>query len=298
MERVKVFLVLFFAVSVCAPAQQPEPLGALPEVALEKLSDRSFTALAMRALGVRAGEWRHAETEHFVYHFFDAPTAAAVSVEAEFAYRVIAQELGRDTALWERKCHLFLFNEAADWKLFQNARALEPWTGGIHSQGTLFALRATGWRAKNQTLPHEITHLVLERFFGAGIPLWLNEGFAEYAGSRCRAAFYRARGYNEKPRAAAVTAERYLPVAQLTAMAAYPAEDAMVPAFYDESEKLVRFLCAADKKAFLAFLDAMAKGARFESALGKAFGARFASVEALDKEFRAYAVSQFVPGAR
>lgn len=273
-------------------------MGSLPEVALEKLSDRSFTALAMRALGVRGGEWHHAETEHFIYHFFDAPTAAAVSVEAEFAYRIIAQELGRDTAAWERKCHLFLFSDEADWTLFQKAGALEPWTGGIHSQGSLFVNRAAGLLSKNQTLPHEITHLVLERFYGAGVPLWLNEGFAEYAGSRCRATFYRARGYNEKPRASAVSAERYLPVAQLTAMAAYPADDTQVAAFYNESEKLVRFLCATDKPSFLAFLDAMSKGARFDSALAKTFASRFPNVDALEKEFRPYAISQFVQGSK
>ena len=282
----------------CSFAQQPQPLGSLPEVALEKLSDRSFTALAMRALGVRGGEWRHAETEHFIYHFFDAPTAAAVSVEAEFAYRIIAQELGKDTAAWERKCHMFLFSDEADWAQFTKAGALEPWTGGIHSQGSLFVRRAAGLLSKNQTLPHEITHLVLERFFGAGIPLWLNEGFAEYAGSRCRASFYRARGYNEKPRASAVSAERYIPVAQLTAMATYPADDTLVATFYNESEKLVRFLCATDKQAFLAFLDAMSKGARFDSALAKTFGSRFPNVDALEKEFRPYAISQFVPSAR
>ena len=282
----------------CSFAQQPQPLGSLPEVALEKLSDRSFTALAMRALGVRGGEWRHAETEHFIYHFFDAPTAAAVSVEAEFAYRIIAQELGKDTAAWERKCHLFIFSDEADWAQFTKAGALEPWTGGIHSQGSLFVRRAAGLLSKNQTLPHEITHLELERFFGAGIPLWLNEGFAEYAGSRCRASFYRARGYNEKPRASAVSAERYIPVAQLTAMATYPADDTLVATFYNESEKLVRFLCATDKQAFLAFLDAMSKGARFDSALAKTFGSRFPNVDALEKEFRPYAISQFVPSAR
>lgn len=294
----KVFLVLLFAMLGCSFAQQPQPLGSLPEVALEKLSDRSFTALAMRALGVRGGEWRHAETEHFIYHFFDAPTAAAVSVEAEFAYRIIAQELGKDTAAWERKCHLFIFSDEADWAQFTKAGALEPWTGGIHSQGSLFVRRAAGLLSKNQTLPHEITHLVLERFFGAGIPLWLNEGFAEYAGSRCRASFYRARGYNEKPRASAVSAERYIPVAQLTAMATYPADDTLVATFYNESEKLVRFLCATDKQAFLAFLDAMSKGARFDSALAKTFGSRFPNVDALEKEFRPYAISQFVPSAR
>lgn len=294
----KVFLALFFAILGSSFAQQPQSLGSLPEVALEKLSDRSFTALAMRALGVRGGEWRHAETEHFIYHFFDAPTAAAVSVEAEFAYRIIAQELGRDTAAWERKCHLFIFSDEADWTQFTKAGALEPWTGGIHSQGFLFVRRAAGLLSKNQTLPHEITHLVLERFFGAGIPLWLNEGFAEYAGSRCRASFYRARGYNEKPRASAVSAERYIPVAQLTAMAAYPTEDTLVATFYNESEKLVRFLCATDKPSFLAFLDAMSKGARFDSALAKTFASRFPNVEALEKEFRPYAISQFIPGAR
>ena len=294
----KVFLVLFFAMLGSAYSQRTEPTGALPEVALQKLSDRSFTALAMRALGVRAGEWHHAETEHFIYHFFDAPTAAAVSVEAEFAYHIIAQELGRDTAAWERKCHLFLFSNEADWKLFQQAGALEPWTGGIHSQGSLFVNRAAGLLSKNQTLPHEITHLVLERFFGAGIPLWLNEGFAEYAGSRCRATFYRARGYNEKPRASAVSAERYIPVAPLTAMAAYPADDTLVPAFYNESEKLVRFLCATDKPSFLAFLEAMSKGSRFDSALAKTFASRFPNVEALEKEFRPYAISQFVQGTK
>ena len=34
---------------------------------------------------------------------------------------------------------------------------------------------------KGNTLGHEVTHLVVDRFFGAGVPLWLNEGYAEYA---------------------------------------------------------------------------------------------------------------------
>ena len=58
----KVFFALLYAMLGCSFAQQPQPMGSRPEVALEKLSDRSFTALAMRALGVRGGEWRHAET--------------------------------------------------------------------------------------------------------------------------------------------------------------------------------------------------------------------------------------------
>lgn len=285
---------LVFA-TACALAAEPLPNGALPEVSFGKLSDQSLTALGKKALTVRAKEWRHGETEHFVYHFFDRPMASAVSVEAEFYYRVIAAELGRDTGAWERKCHLFLFDDEADWKAFQRNGGLDPWTGGIHGEGALFIRRNPGPRADNTTLPHEITHLVLFRFFGPGIPMWLNEGFAEYAATRCRAAFQRARGFNSRPRAMAVKPERYIPLAELLAATAYPEEEKAVAAFYDESQKLVRFLSAADRKGFLAFLDAMGKGALFEKAARTHFGNRFLNLETVEREFKSYATSQLIP---
>ena len=42
----------------------------------------------------------------------------------------------------------------------------------------------------------------------------------------------------------------------------------------------------------------MSKGARFDSALAKTFASRLPNVDALEKEFRPYAISQFVQGAR
>lgn len=285
-------LALLFSIS--AAVAQPPAAGALSVVPLEKLSERPNTALSQQAMMVKK-DWQHAETEHFIYHFSDEPTAAAVSVEAEFSYRVIAGELGRDTAKWERKCHVFLFSNEGEWKIFQAVGSLDRWSGGIHSQGALFLYRSPGWMAREQTLPHEISHLVFERFVGAGVPLWLNEGFADYAATRCQAAFYRARGYAAKPRAQAVPEALYLPVAKLIDTAMYPSDEAKVSAFYDESEKLVRFLAGVDKKAFVGFLDAMGKGAKFESALSGNFGSRFTSLDALDREFKPYATSQMHP---
>jgi hypothetical protein len=289
------FLALLLFITAAACAEQTASIGALPELAFEKLSDRSLTALGKKALQVRPGDWKHAETEHFVYHFFDRPMASAVSVEAEFSYRVIAAELGRDTSTWERKCHLFLFDDANDWKAFQQFGGLDPWTGGIHGEGALFIRRDPGPRADNATLPHEITHLVLFRFFGPGIPLWLNEGFAEYAATRCRAAFHRARGYSARPRAMPVKERLYLPVADLTALTAYPEEEEQVAAFYEESQKLVRFLSAAERKGFVAFLDAMGKGALFETAARNHFGNRFLNLDAIEREFKSYATSPLIP---
>ena len=289
------FLAALFFLVAPACAEEAASLGAMPEIAFENLSDRMLTTLGKKALQVRPADWKHGETEHFVYHFFDRPTASAVSVEAEFSYRVIATELGRDTSTWERKCHLFIFDNANDWKAFQKFGGLDPWTGGIHGEGALFILRSAGPRTENHTLPHEITHLVLFRFFGPGIPLWLNEGFAEYAASRCRASFSRARGFNARPRALPVDAARYIPVAELISATDYPGEVEQVAAFYEESQKLVRFLTASDRKGFIAFLDAMGKGALFETAARTHFGNRFLNLDAVEHEFKSYAITPLIP---
>ena len=284
------FALCFFSLLLAVSARA-ENLGALPEVAFERLSDRSLSTLAQPALAARKADWKHAESEHFIYHFFDGPTASAVSVEAEFYYRVIASELGKDTANWERKCHVFIFDQEADWVEFQLNGGLDPWTGGIHADGTLFFRRNPGWRSNNQTLPHEVTHLVMHRFFGNGIPLWLHEGFAEYAAARCRSAFYRARGYNSKPRGSVVQAPDFIPLAEFVALAAYPQKQETVMAFYAESEKLTRFLSKTDKDAFLKFMETMSKGAQFEGALRAHFGRHFYNVGELEKAFKPYAIS-------
>jgi hypothetical protein len=263
--------------------------SALREVPVQALSDRNFTPLAQAALSIRPSEWKHAETANFIYHYFHSFIAAPVSVEAEFYYRVIAKDLEKDTTQWERKSHVFIFETDDDWAAFQRKGALDPWTGGIHSGGSLFLQRNPELKFKGSTLGHEVTHLVIERFFGAGVPLWLNEGYAEYASVICYAAFNRARGYTARPTSRGVPTGLYLPVAQLTAMVSYPADTAQVPIFYNESERLVRFLSRMDKRGFSTFLEAMARGNRMETALNKGFGGRFINLEALEREFKNYA---------
>jgi len=273
-----------------AVAQEVE--GTLKEVPLQSLSDRSLTPLGQAALSIHPNDWKHAETTNFVYHFFHGFIAAPVSVEAEFYYNVIAKDLGKDTTQWERKSHIFIFETDADWAEFQKKGSLDPWTGGLHSQGSLFIKREPEMKFKGHTLGHEVTHLVIERFFGAGVPLWLNEGYAEYSGVRCYAAFNRARGYNSRPTSRPVPADLYFPVAQLSSLMTYPQDVAQVGAFYSESERLVRFLTSLDKQGFGTFLEAMSKGNRFDTALNKGFGARFINLDALDQAFKPYAIQQ------
>ena len=293
--RVLAFLcaTLFSTASLFAqtPTATPAP-GALAEVAISQLSDRQVTALGRTALSIRPRDWKHAETANFVYHFFQSFIATPVSVEAEYYYRVIAAELGRETGQWERKGHIFIFERTEDWAEFQRQGSLDPWTGGIHAGGELFLQRNPELRWKGSTLGHEVAHLVVHRFFGAGVPLWLNEGYAEYAASRGHASFHRARGYRARPNSGAVDPARFVGLAVLTEAVGYPVEVEEVATFYNESERLVRFLSAANKTGFGAMFDALSKGNRFETALAKGFGSRFASVDALEREFRPYATGE------
>jgi hypothetical protein len=288
--------VIFFLCVLCVTAYgagEPSVAGGLPEIALDRLADQSVSPLGQAALAINPTQWKHAETANFAYHFTDNFIATPVSVEAEFYYSAIAKELERDTSHRERKCHIYIFEKPEDWKIFQKNAALEPWTGGILSDGDLFIVRNPQFKFKGRALGHEVAHLVLFRFFGNGIPLWLNEGYAEDASSRFYASFMRARQYDAKPLAPAVAAADYIPLDLLTRAPSYPPGENRVIAFYAESQRLVRFLMGVDARRFEAFLEEMSKGARFGTALQQTFGGRFMSLDALEREFKDYATKDY-----
>ena len=204
-------------------------------------------------------------------------------------------ELHRDTTTWERKSHVYIFESDADWHAFQGKAQLDPWSGGIHSEGNLFIIRNPAYKFEGRSLGHETAHLVLYRFFGAAIPLWLNEGYAENSSIRFYAGLERRRGYNALPHSAVLTASNYIPIANLTSAASYPDDVIQVSIFYQESEKLVAFLRAQGEEGFITFLDALSHGSRLDTALWRGFGGRFASVDALDREFADYAQRKYQP---
>jgi len=266
-------------------------LGAqeLQPVPLEQLRDRHLSPLGQTALRIRPGEWLHAETENFVYHYFTSHIANQAAVEAEFYYRFITRELAKEGAQWERKGHIFLFDQPSDWRAFQQVAQLDPWTGGIHQRNELFVLRRSDHRWKGHLMGHEIAHLVVDRFFGSGLPLWLNEGYAEYSSRRAYASYYRARGYNARPRSPGIDPAEYQPFDSFLHQIGYPEQPEVVDAFYRQSERLVRYLDGLDRQAFLKFFGLMAQGRYFESALREAYGGRFLTVAQFERDFRSYA---------
>jgi hypothetical protein len=287
-----VLLTAFLASAVFGQSSTPPPgLNALPEVEFSRLSQRDPNPLGPKALAIHPEQWKHGETEHFIYHFVDSFVATPISVEAEFHYRVVTKELKREQPAGDTKSHLYIFQKPADWQQFQSAGRLEPWTGGIQSQGSLFIVRDPAYKFASNALGHEIAHLIIHRYYPDGIPCWLNEGFAQYVSKGARASYMRARNYDAKARSQPIAQEKFIPLATLTTMTYPPADQ--VETFYDESERLVRFLAATSEASFLSFLDALGRHQPFDSALFQSYGTKFLTAAALEEKFREYASKDF-----
>jgi hypothetical protein len=266
-------------------------LSALPEIEFSQLSQRDPNPLGEKALAIHPEQWKHAETDHFIYHFVHSYVATPVSVEAEFHYRVIAKELDREQPPGDTKSHIYIFERPEEWQQFQVFGQLEPWTGGIHSAGSLFIVRNPAYKFTDNSLGHEIVHLVLHRFYTDSIPCWLDEGLAQYISKLAHASYQRARRYIAKPHSEAIAEQNLIPLNALLAMTHPPSDN--VETFYDESERLVRFLASTDKPSFLALLDALARHQPFEVVLPRLYAGKFASMHALEERFREYASKDF-----
>lgn len=279
------------AVPAFGQLDQLAGLNGLQDVPLTELSQQDDNPLSRVALALHPEDWKHAEGEHFIYHYVRSFVASRAAVEAEFNFRVVVKELEREEPASNRKSHLYLFDRPEDWAEFQKAGVLEPWTGGIHSAGSLFLLRDPSYKFSGHTLGHEIAHLVLYRCYGPNLPCWMNEGFAEYVSRNSRASYQRARGYLAKPHSYSFASEEVISLTQLMAMTRPPTD--RVEAFYDESERLVRFLVRTDKARFLNLLGALAGRETFDGAFPRTFAGTFTSRADFEEKFRDYASKDF-----
>jgi hypothetical protein len=287
---------IFFLFEYRLQAQEPDAAGlnALTEETADQVSQRDPNPLGEIALAIHPEQWKHAETEHFIYHYIHSYVATPVSVEAEFHYRVVVKELEKEPPSGDVKSHIYIFEGPEQWREFQNHGQLEPWSGGIHSAGSLFIVRNPSHRFSGNELGHEIVHLVMHRYYTGGIPSWLDEGLAQYVSKNAHASYERARGYLAKPHSEAIAPGDFIPVPKLIAMTQPPAGPVpLVHTFYDESERLVRFLAATDKGNFLQLVDALARHQPFETAFSRIFLGRFANTAIFEEKFKDYVARDF-----
>jgi hypothetical protein len=228
------------------------PVDSFKEVPVEKLSEKDVSDWGKAALDVQAAKWKHGETEHFVIHFFR--NGDKIARRSELFYTEIKEFFGnRPDRLEKRKSQVFAFHDGRDWDKFRSHTTME-WATGVTRGNEFFYLTGTEegqFDSKGKVQAHEMTHLIFNRFFTGRLPLWLNEGIAEFFGQRKTATvteFRRQMG-----------AARRFGLQQLFDAKSYPSAKDEVHAFYAEAAIVVDFLSrTADRKALLPrFIDSM-----------------------------------------
>jgi hypothetical protein len=254
---------LFFLASPAAAAE-------IPSLEWKALSDTDITPVGKAALSYKKGEWKHAETKHFVYHYTDAREAETVYVHAEIYYGWVKDIFGVSEDRWKKKAHIFVFQDPEDWTDFlaKNRPGMEAsaFTNGFE----LFIRRDPFYLAPMRILAHEITHVIVFRFLDGPIPLFLNEGFAEFISYRALA-MQAGKSEFDMRTLQLISQQDFIPLERLAEMKDYP--QGKIDTFYRESEWLVRTLILKhDQSLFYALLMDVSGGKRFEDSLRQRYG--------------------------
>jgi hypothetical protein len=210
-------------------------------------------------------KWKHGETEHFIIHF--TRNGAKIAARSEKFYAKIRAFFGNPPDLKDGlKSHIFAVHDRSDWERFISARMPRAAIGV--TRGDEFFYLATGdegqFDAQGRVQAHEMTHLVFNRLYRGRVPLWLNEGIAEYFGKKetmSTAEFRQAMG----------TAVQY-DLDKLFDSSTYPRTAEDMHSFYSEAAIVVDFLTRNERETFLPkFVERTMAGDDLDTAL-KVFG--------------------------
>ncbi|HJU55385.1 MAG TPA: DUF1570 domain-containing protein, partial [Pyrinomonadaceae bacterium] len=145
-------------------------------------------------------------------------------------------------------------------------------------------------RAADELAFHEYAHLLIRNGYGS-VPLWFNEGLAEYystfetSGGDRRVTLGRAVGFRVKT----LKERELMPLETLLGVddeSPFYKEQAKRAVFYSQSWAFVHYLLSGPRRAQLSvFLELLAQGMKTEDAFRQAFQTDFA---ALESELRAY----------
>lgn len=260
--------------ALCAPEPEWRDLDAAGV-------DRALLHPAAAAvLDDPAHRWRHAAAGPFVLHFERQMFATRVARMGVFFHQRIAADFPGLPDTLGGPSHLFLFRDDKDWQAFLQGYAGAPeWSGSLVSGHAMFLLQQDSVSSSGDVLAHEMTHLVFNRILGGRIPLWLNEGLAEW---------YAVTLYPEfKGIKRSVTGEfrgrkDLLPVAMMWSADVYPSDPETVRRFYHTAKCMAGYLVTEyPREKMEALVRALREGAPTPAAMREVYG--YASAEAFDE---------------
>jgi len=215
------------------------------------------------------GNWFVRETGHFSIFYRDLSQAKIVSDKAEYYFEKITYDLGyEDEIEWDKKCQIYIVENVDKWKDFLkdigfSAELVGGFVPNYGEKEMFLCALSDGYLAL--TFPHELTHLIFSDIAGKStIPLWLNEGLANYEAS--------VTSVSNKLLIKYIKQGRHILLGDLLRMTAYPGGKDMRELFYAQSEKLVEFLITQyGRKRFRKFCELILKDKSFRESLSSVY---------------------------
>jgi hypothetical protein len=158
---------------------------ALPSVSPGKEQANRSRPIVVRHEKQRSGAWFVSSTPNFeIYHDGSADLAERVATAAEKARLSVARRwFGQEDDDWTVPCRIFLHATGDGFARATGQPVSVPAYSFTDAEGDRVVsrridLRSDHPRMLTSTLPHEVTHILLARRFGAVAPLWAEEGMA------------------------------------------------------------------------------------------------------------------------
>ncbi len=244
-----------------------------------------------------AGDWKELKSDHFIiYYLGDESFASETSRKAESYYDRIASDLGYSRYdkfwQWDDRAKIYLYRNHED---FLRATNKPSWVHGtaVYEKKEIISYE-WGSGFFDTLLPHEMAHLIFRDFVGfplikgrAGwertIPLWMDEGVAQWAeaGKRARAAEIVG---------ALIKSKKYIPLDQLMTIYNDTAVDAeMSLKVYAEAVSLVGYLIkeyGADR--FALFCKQLRDGKSVDEGLSFVYTGSIQNIKELESKWIKY----------
>src|SRR3990167_3884894 len=223
------------------------------------------------------GNWFLRESEHFSIFYRELGQAKIVGDKAEYYFEKIIYDLGHEKDLkWDKKCQVFIVENTEKWKDFLksigfNAELVGGFVPNYGEKEMFLCAISEGYLTV--TFPHELTHLIFKDMAGKNtIPLWLNEGLANYEAS--------VTSISNELLTKSIKQGSNILLGDLLRISSYPEGKEARELFYAQSEKLVEFLITQyGREKFRKFCDLILKDKSFRDTIASVYSKDFRDIE-------------------
>lgn len=268
-----------------------------------------FILLYSVLLNLNASDWSELKGTHFIIYSLEVDDFSyQVLRKAEICYQNIADYLGYSRYsnfwTWDNRVKIYIYPDKVS---YLKASSQPQWSEGMadYASKTILTYRqAKGFL--DSLLPHEVAHLLFRDFVGfkSKIPLWLDEGIAQWVQEEDRKKIMALMKDNfskgivlslkdmmdlDIPRikSSDTIHIRYALQEEPTLM--FLSGDNLVKLFYLQSASLVGFLIEKyGNSRFTEFCRSLKEGESLDSALRKAYPLLITNLEELQKAWLSY----------